>query len=97
MKRPISGLRSSLKCEICEDRLALHTCSVCGRSVCDFHFNEGVCAVCEMSMCEVCGKNLSIGYCELCGSLVCDRCVGVSNGSRRICKKCIQGLSFSKK
>ncbi|QCO31329.1 hypothetical protein DFR88_09775 [Metallosphaera sedula] len=88
MRRPIFGLRNSLKCEICEEREARNTCSICGRSVCDLHFKEGICSICEMSMCELCKKNLSIGYCESCGSLICEECVAYSNGSRRICKKC---------
>lgn len=97
MKRPIDGLRSSLKCEICEEKISFFKCNVCERHVChdDYLMDKKICKVCEMSLCMICKSNLSIGSCEYCGRIICEDCTQYFDGARRICKECYRkGMTY---
>ncbi len=77
------------KCEICLEKPAVHRCPLCGRYVCEDHFDheKGVCIACSEALCSICGKRLSIGYCKYCGRLVCEEC-SVKEGAALVCKEC---------
>lgn len=93
MKR-IVGLRSSLKCEICDEKIAFFRCKICGRNVCVDHYNakKSICEICEMSICQLCNSRLSVGYCSVCGRLICEECTAYNEGGKRICKECFSKL-----
>ncbi len=88
--------RSPELCEICRSKSAVVRCGVCGRWVCDEHYEDryGCCKLCLAALCNICMKNLAIGRCYICGRLVCHRCSIDIDGVRRICFVCIIG-SFS--
>lgn len=98
MKRHLGGLRSSWKCDICEENASVFVCRICRRKVCpeDFLFDRLICKVCEMSICEICGKNLSIGKCENCGKIICQDCTAHFDGARRYCIQCWEKISGRK-
>jgi hypothetical protein len=81
-------------CEIC-GAPATRRCPLCGRMVCDEHFNEelGVCAVCAQSLCMICGRRLAITTCPLCGRMVCVECSVQVDSAVRICKECYKRLA----
>uniref|UniRef100_A0A7C1T5K9 B box-type domain-containing protein n=1 Tax=Thermofilum pendens TaxID=2269 RepID=A0A7C1T5K9_THEPE len=84
---------STQLCEICLQAAATKKCRLCGRSVCEKHFDErrGVCIACVETLCEVCGTRLSVGYCAVCGRLVCDSC-SVEEGLALVCVDCARKL-----
>ncbi|RLE83906.1 MAG: hypothetical protein DRJ41_04075 [Thermoprotei archaeon] len=82
-----------MKCEICLENDASHTCRLCSRAVCDADYlrSKEICVSCDESLCEICGKNLSVGYCSICGRLVCDLC-SLRKNAARICDECLSRL-----
>lgn len=81
----------TLKCEICEVEFTKHRCPLCGRLVCDVHFNpkKRMCRICEMALCELCSKALAVSYCPICGRLGCSDCLVQLTPVVRVCKDCI--------
>lgn len=81
-------------CEVCGKRLATRKCRVCGRYVCEKHFDEhkGVCRVCSDLMCQVCGERLSIDACIICGKLICRSCSVELQPGIRVCMYCYNNL-----
>ncbi|MGC9210194.1 MAG: hypothetical protein ACP5FT_02885 [Acidilobus sp.] len=77
-------------CEVCNLRPALHVCRICGRRVCEEHYDEsrGICVICASSLCEICKERLAITFCPVCGRLICyEDSVQVDN-VRRVCREC---------
>jgi hypothetical protein len=77
-------------CEVCGEAEATHTCRLCGRKVCDKHFDSktGLCAICSGALCEICHEKLAVTFCPSCGRLVCyDDSVQIDE-VRRVCKEC---------
>lgn len=87
-----------MKCEICEEEPAEFKCRLCGRNVCQLHFNRltGICSVCELALCEICGKALSVSYCPICGRLGCSDCLVQLTPVVRVCKDCIVKYGVNK-
>lgn len=79
-----------VRCEICEAKEATHKCEICGREVCDRHFDpkKGICEICSEALCEICGERLSVGYCEVCGRIGCEDCLIQINVTKYVCKEC---------
>lgn len=85
-------------CEICEASEAVYKCRLCGREVCERHFNKekGICTICEGSLCELCHQRPSITFCPICGRLVCYEDSVQLDEVRRVCKECYaKGLANS--
>ena len=77
-------------CEICHIREARYVCRLCGRRVCEEHFDKekDLCVICSSSLCELCGVRLAVTYCPVCGRLICyEDSVQVDN-VRRVCREC---------
>ena len=77
-------------CEICRAKEARHRCRLCGRLVCEDHYDArtGLCAACGSALCELCGERLAVTFCPSCGRLVCyEDSVQVDN-VRRVCREC---------
>ncbi len=81
-------------CEVCGKRLAIHKCGICGRNVCEKHFDKrkGICSVCSDLMCQVCGKRLSVDACIVCGRLICRSCSVELQPGIRVCTPCYENL-----
>ncbi|ADM28013.1 hypothetical protein Igag_1207 [Ignisphaera aggregans DSM 17230] len=80
-------------CEICFEKPAYYRCPLCGRYVCEEHFNRRLnrCYICIESGCNVCYRNLAIAECQLCGRRICHKCSIELDEVRRICYLCIIG------
>jgi len=91
----------TIRCEICEVKPAKYRCSLCGRLVCDTHFNleRSICKICEMSLCDLCGKTLAISCCPICGRLGCSDCLTQLTPVIRVCKECLAkyGIDYIKR
>ena len=77
-------------CELCHHKEARHRCRLCGRLVCEDHYDAktGLCAACGAALCELCGERLAVTFCPSCGRLVCyEDSVQVDN-VRRVCREC---------
>ncbi len=83
-------------CEICGEKEATHTCRLCGRRVCDEHYDPatGLCTICSQSLCEICGERLASAYCEICGRYVCYDCSIQVTPAVRVCKECFSKLGW---
>ena len=91
-----SKLFNSMFCEICEIRLATHTCKLCGRRVCGLHITErGICEICSSAICSICNSRLSLRSCVLCGRLICNDCSIQIDEVRYVCIYCF--MRFGKK
>ncbi len=81
-------------CEVCGAARASVRCPLCGRLVCEKHFDReaGVCVVCRDLMCRVCGRRLSVDVCPLCGRLICRECSVELQPGIRVCRECFSRL-----
>ncbi len=83
-----------MKCEVCWEAEATHTCRLCGRSVCPAHIDRvrGICSFCVEALCQVCGEQLSITHCAVCGRLVCLDCGVQVDTVLHVCRPCYTSL-----
>ena len=79
-----------MKCEICEENLAILRCPICNRNICENCFDKenNLCLICKELLCYICRKRLSISVCAICGKPIC-RIDSVRFGLMRICKNCL--------
>jgi hypothetical protein len=70
---------------------AIFECPLCGRIVCERHYNatRGLCTGCIEALCDFCNKSLSIARCIYCGRLGCDVCLVQVDNVRRACRECL--------
>lgn len=85
-----------IKCELCDELPAMYRCKMCGRYVCEKHFDRirEMCIACTESLCNICFKNLSIGICSICKRIVCAGCSIDIDGVRRVCVYCLTRSSM---
>lgn len=94
MGRPKTLRTQGRVCEVCGKRPATRKCRICGRNVCEKHFDKckGVCSVCSDLMCQVCGERLSVDACIVCGRLICRSCSVELQPGIRVCVRCYGNL-----
>ncbi|MDK2384666.1 MAG: B-box zinc finger protein [Candidatus Korarchaeota archaeon] len=82
------------RCEICGAPHAGNRCRICGRRVCDRHYDasRGICLICSSALCEICGSRLATSYCQVCGRYVCPGCSVQLTPVMRVCVECFSKL-----
>jgi len=77
-------------CELCGEKPSKFVCFVCGRYVCEKHYNERLerCLACAETQCDICRTALATSRCIECNRKICHGCAIELDEVRRICYSC---------